>query len=196
MADNFNFKKFITENKTGPYARLNEAPDTKEIEAYVNKDRYGNLEGLYLRTYINGVENEYELGADINNDDEWDVQGGVKIVDNEETPISDQEVSALLNDKAIWQAVDNAFSKYERPSDDDYDGPDDDYDDSSSYRDIHGPTHKFEEAAIEEAVNPEMDNKVRRIVKAIARENQTPLASAAAAVVASIKRLESEFKDK
>ena len=196
MADNFNFRKFITENKTGPYARLGEAINGKKVTASVETDRYGNVEGLYLYTVIDGVENEYELKADIDNDDVWDVQGGVRIVNNKEIPVSDQEVSALLNDKDIWQAVDDAFDKYERPSDDDYDGPDDDSDDSNSYRDIHGPTHKFREAAIEEAVNPEMDSKVRRIVKAIAKENQTPLAAAAAAVMASIKRLESEFKDK
>ena len=197
MADNFNFKKFLTENKAGPYAGVSEAPTEKKVRASIETTNYGGIDGLWLYTYIDGVETEYYLDATYEGDEDgWDVQGGEKIADNKTTPISAQEVSALLDDEAIWNAVDKAFSKYNPPRDGDYDGPDDSEDDSYSYRDINGPTHRFEEAAVDESVNPEMDNKVRRIVKAIARENQTPLASAAAAVIASIKRLESEFKDK
>ena len=146
MADNFDFKKFLVENRVGPYAGVSEASAEKEVRAQVNTDTYGNLDGLYLYTYINGIESEYELRASEDNDNVWDVQGGTKVVDNKEIPVSDQEVSALLNDEDIWNAVDKAFNKYERPSadaDDNFDGPEDGNDDDYSYRDIHGPTHRF-----------------------------------------------------
>ena len=127
MADNFDFKKFLVENRVGPYAGVSEGSAYKEVRAQVNTDTYGNLNGLYLYTYINGIESEYELRASEDNENVWDIQGGTKVVDNKEMPVSDQEANALLDDKDILYAVDDAFNKYERPSaaDDDYDWRDD-----------------------------------------------------------------------
>ena len=124
MGDIFDFKKFLVENKVGPYAGVSEAPENKEIKASIETTNYGGIDGLYLYTYIDGVETEYYLDATYEGDEDgWDVQGGEKIADNKTTPISAQEVSALLDDEDIWNAVNKAFSKYNPPRDGD-EGPD------------------------------------------------------------------------
>ena len=72
MADNFNYKKFLTENKLGPYSRITEAENVPSKIEVIKDGYYFSEDSLYEGEYYTTEELQNALAHIFVKGDIWE----------------------------------------------------------------------------------------------------------------------------